>query len=235
MIPLRDNQARHRLTPINVMLIAANIAVFFYEVSLGDGIGNFIYSYAMIPGRLTGGVDAGHAVARVATNPGAIPPIETLVTSMFLHGSILHVAGNMLYLFIFGAAVEEAMGHLRFLIFYFACGIASALAMVLFTPTSTLPVIGASGAIAGVLGAYFVLYPRAKILTILPIFVLMYFIEIPAIAYLLLWFVAQLYSGLTQTNEASGGVAWWAHVGGFLFGMVLGPILGTRAPPSRRR
>ena len=234
MIPLRDNQARHRLTPINVILIAVNIAVFVYEASLGDRIGNFIYSYAMIPGRLTGAVESGRAVARVASNPGPIPPIETLVTSMFLHGSILHVAGNMLYLFIFGAAVEEAMGHLRFLLFYFACGIAAALAMLAFTPASTVPVIGASGAIAGVLGAYFVLYPRAKILTILPIFVLMYFVEIPAIAYLLVWFIAQLYSGLTLTGETAGGVAWWAHVGGFMFGMVLGPMLGTRTASSRR-
>jgi membrane associated rhomboid family serine protease len=234
VIPLRDNQARHRLTPINVILIVVNIAVFFYEVSLGDGIGQFVHSYAMIPGRLTGALESGRAVARVASDPGAIPPLETLVTSMFLHGSILHVAGNMLYLFIFGAAVEEAMGHLRFVLFYFACGIAAALAMLAFTPTSNVPVIGASGAIAGVLGAYFVLYPRAKILTILPIFVLMYFVEIPAIAYLLVWFVAQLYSGLTQTGEAAGGVAWWAHVGGFLFGMVLGPMLSTRAPQRKR-
>jgi membrane associated rhomboid family serine protease len=234
VIPLRDNQARHRLTPINVILIVVNIAVFFYEVSLGDGIGQFVYSYAMIPGRLSGALESGRSVARVASDPGAIPPLETLVTSMFLHGSILHVAGNMLYLFIFGAAVEEAMGHLRFVLFYFACGIAAALAMLAFTPTSNVPVIGASGAIAGVLGAYFVLYPRAKILTILPIFVLMYFVEIPAIAYLLVWFVAQLYSGLTQTGETAGGVAWWAHVGGFLFGMVLGPMLSTRAPQRKR-
>ena len=141
----------------------------------------------------------------------------------------------MLYLFIFGAAVEEAMGHLRYLLFYLICGIASALAMAAFTPHSTVPVIGASGAIAGVLGAYFVLYPRAKISTILPIFILMYFVEIPAIVYLLIWFVAQLYAGLSQNPEVAGGVAWWAHVGGFLVGMLLGPMLAKKASGRRRR
>jgi membrane associated rhomboid family serine protease len=235
MIPLRDNQASRRLTLINVMLIAANIAVFFYEASLGHGIGSFIYQYAMIPARLTSALASGREVARLPFDPAAPPALETIVTSMFLHGGILHLAGNMLYLFIFGAAVEEAMGHLRFLLFYLVCGIAAALAMAAFTPHSTVPVIGASGAIAGVLGAYFVLYPRAKITTILPIFVLMYFVEIPAIVYLLVWFVAQLYAGLSQNPEVNEGVAWWAHVGGFLFGMLLGPMLATRASYARRR
>ena len=236
MIPLRDNQATRRLTLINVMLIAANVAVFFYEVSLGAGIQSFIYDYAMIPVRLTDALQGGREVARIASeHTGGVPPIETIVTSMFLHGGLLHLAGNMLYLFIFGAAVEEAMGHLRFLFFYLACGIAAALATAAFAPASTVPVIGASGAIAGVLGAYFVLYPRAKLLTILPIFVLMYFVEIPAIVYLLIWFVAQLYSGLSQSGQSTGGVAWWAHVGGFLVGMILGPMLATSVAKVSRK
>lgn len=154
---------------------------------------------------------------------------------MFLHGGLLHVAGNMLYLFIFGAAVEEALGHARFLAFYLAAGIAAALAMAAFMPQSGVPVIGASGAIAGILGAYFVLYPRARILTVLPIFPFFYFREIPAVVYLLVWFAAQLYWGLADTGEAAGGVAWWAHVGGFLFGMALGPMLTRRAPRQRWR
>src|ERR1700683_2962048 len=236
MIPLRDNQATRRLTLINVILIAANVAVFFYEVSLGAGIQNFIYDYAMIPVRLTDALQGSHQAARVASGyGGGVPPLETIITSMFLHGGILHLAGNMLYLFIFGAAVEEAMGHLRFLFFYLACGSAAALATAAFAPTSTVPVIGASGAIAGVLGAYFVLYPRGKITTILPIFVLMYFVKIPAIVYLLIWFVAQLYSGLSQSGQSAGGVAWWAHVGGFLVGMILGPLLATRSAQVRRK
>jgi membrane associated rhomboid family serine protease len=191
MIPLRDNQARHRITAVNLALIAANFIVFGYELSLGANLGHFVYAYAMIPSHLTQALEGGREAARLASDPAAPPAFATLVTSMFLHGGILHVVGNMLYLFIFGAAVEEAMGHVRFALFYLASGVAAALAMAAFTPHSTVPVIGASGAIAGVLGAYFVLYPRARILTILPIFIFLYFIEIPAVVYLLLWFIAQ--------------------------------------------
>ena len=234
MIPFRDNQASRRITLINLILIVANVAVFVYEASLGRGIESFINHYAMIPEHLTAALEGGRELAVLPYDSSA-PALETLATSMFLHGGILHLAGNMLYLFIFGAAVEEAMGRLRYLLFYLTAGIASALAMAAFTPHSMVPVIGASGAIAGVLGAYFVLYPRAKISTILPLFVLMYFVEIPAIAYLLIWFIAQLYAGLAQNPEVAGGVAWWAHVGGFLFGMLLGPILATRPSRGRRR
>jgi membrane associated rhomboid family serine protease len=142
----------------------------------------------------------------------------------------------MLYLFIFGAAVEYRMGALRYLIFYFAAGIAAALATVWIAPTSSVPVIGASGAIAGVLGAYFILYPRGRILTILPIFVFVQFIEIPAVIYLFVWFAVQLYAGLQQSGRAAvmGGVAWWAHVGGFMFGVAMAPMLATKRAPSRR-
>jgi membrane associated rhomboid family serine protease len=232
MFPLRDNQASRRLTFINVMLIAANVAVFVHEATLGSGIESFVYQYAMIPAHVTSALEGGRELARLPQDAGGPPALETIFTSMFLHGGIMHLVGNMLYLFIFGAAVEEAMGHIRFLLFYLLSGIAAALAMAAFTPNSTVPVIGASGAIAGVLGAYFVLYPRAKITTILPIFVLIYFVEIPAIVYLLVWFVAQLYAGVSQNPEVAGGVAWWAHVGGFLVGMVLGPML---AGPHRTR
>jgi len=235
MIPLRDNQAGRRLTLINVMLIAANVAVFVHEATLGRDLAGFIYQYAMIPARLTAALEGGRELGRFPHELAAPPALETIVTSMFLHGGIMHLVGNMLYLFIFGAAVEEAMGHVRFLLFYLLSGVAAALAMAAFMPHSTVPVIGASGAIAGVLGAYFVLYPRAKITTILPIFVLMYFVEIPAIVYLLVWFVAQLYAGLSENPGVSGGVAWWAHVGGFLVGMVLGPMLVSGSRARRRR
>jgi membrane associated rhomboid family serine protease len=235
MIPLRDNQASRRLTLINVMLIAANVAVFVHEAMLGGGIEGFIYQYAMIPAHVTSALEGGRALAQLPYQPGAPPALATILTSMFLHGGLMHLLGNMLYLFIFGAAVEEAMGHVRFLLFYLLSGVAAALAMAAFTPNSTVPVIGASGAIAGVLGAYFVLYPRAKITTILPIFVLMYFVEIPAIVYLLVWFVAQLLAGLSEGPEVSGGVAWWAHVGGFLVGMVVGPLLARTTKTSRRK
>ena len=234
MIPLRDNQAIHRVTAVNLALIAANFVVFGYELSLGSALGHFVYAYAMVPSHVTQVFEGGREAARLAADPSAPPALETLVTSMFLHGGILHVAGNMLYLFIFGAAVEETMGHVRFALFYLASGIAAALAMAAFMPHSQVPVIGASGAIAGVLGAYFVLYPRARILTILPIFVFFYFVEIPAVAYLLIWFIAQLYWGLADSS-AMGGVAWWAHVGGFLFGVALGPMLVRKGTSRRRR
>src|SRR6202050_4132696 len=235
MIPLRDNQASRRLTLINVMLIAANVVVFLHEAALGNHIEGFIYAYAMIPAHVTAAREGGRALAQLPYQPGAPPALATILTSMFLHGGLMHLLGNILYLFIFGAAVEEAMGHVRFLLFYLLSGVAAALAMAAFTPNLTVPVIGPSGAIAGVLGAYFVLYPRAKITTILPIFVLMYFVEIPAIVYLLIWFVAQLYPGLSQSGQSAGGVAWWAHVGGFLVGMILGPLLATRSAQVRRK
>ena len=230
MIPLRDNAAPRRLTPVNVALIAANIAVFVYELSLGARVGRFVDRFAMVPAAVTRAVTGAHR------HVGALAPLMTTVTSRFIHGGVLHVAGNMLYLFIFGAAVEYRMGASRYLIFYLAAGIAAAFATVLIAPASSVPVIGASGAIAGVLGAYFILYPRGRILTILPIFIFVQFIEIPAVIYLLLWFAVQLYAGLEEGGRAGamGGVAWWAHVGGFMFGVALGPMLAMNRRRGRR-
>jgi rhomboid family protein len=229
MIPLRDNAAPRRLTPVNIALIAANLAVFVYELSLGARVGAFVDRFALVPIAVTRAVTGAHR------HVGALAPLMTTVTSMFIHGGVLHVAGNMLYLFIFGAAVEYRMGASRYLIFYLAAGIAAAIATVWIAPASSVPVIGASGAIAGVLGAYFILYPRGRILTILPIFIFVQFIEIPAVIYLLLWFAVQLYAGLEEGGRAGmGGVAWWAHVGGFMFGIALGPML-ARYRPRRRR
>jgi membrane associated rhomboid family serine protease len=234
MIPLRDNAAPRRFTPVNVALIAANLAVFFHELSLGDQVDAFVERFALVPAAITQALSTTELGA-AHRNVGALAPLITTVTSMFIHGGVLHVAGNMLYLFIFGAAVEYRMGAARYLIFYLASGIAAALVTVWIAPDSTVPVIGASGAIAGVLGAYFILYPRGRILTILPIFVFIQFIEIPAVIYLLFWFAAQLYAGLQQVGAgAMGGIAWWAHVGGFMFGMALGPILAINRPRPRR-
>jgi membrane associated rhomboid family serine protease len=231
MIPLRDNAAPRRLTPINVALIVANLAVFVYELSLGARVAAFVDRFALVPAAVTRALSIG-----AHRDAGALAPLMTTVTSMFIHGGLWHVAGNMLYLFIFGAAVEYRMGALRYLSFYFAAGIAAALATVWIAPTSSVPVIGASGAIAGVLGAYFILYPRGRILTILPIFIFVQFIEIPAVIYLFVWFAAQLYAGLQQSGRAAvmGGVAWWAHVGGFMFGVALAPMLASHRPPRRR-
>jgi membrane associated rhomboid family serine protease len=231
MSPLRDNAAPRRLTPINAALIAANVAVFVYELSLGARVAAFVGRFALVPAAVTRALTGG-----AHRDFAALAPLMTTVTSMFIHGGVWHIAGNMLYLFIFGAAVEYRMGAARYLIFYFAAGIAAALATVWIAPESSVPVIGASGAIAGVLGAYFILYPRGRILTILPIFIFIQFIEIPAVLYLLFWFAIQLYAGLEEGGRAAamGGVAWWAHVGGFMFGVALGPMLAKDRPRQRR-
>jgi membrane associated rhomboid family serine protease len=239
MIPLRDNAAPRRLTPTNIGLIAANVAVFVHEVLLGPQLQAFAARYALVPASVTHALSASTVQwdgAGAHRSLEAFAPLMTTVTSMFLHGGIWHIAGNMLYLFIFGAAVEYRMGSLRYLGFYFAAGIAAALATVWMAPESRVPVIGASGAIAGVLGAYFIYYPRGRILTILPIFIFIQFIEIPAVIYLLFWFAIQLVSGLEESGRAAalGGVAWWAHVGGFMFGVALGPLLAKNRPRRRR-
>ncbi len=220
MIPLRDNIGAQRLISISSLLIAANVVVFVYEARLGHAAESRLFDYGMVPARFTHLAVDGRFTALWA-------PV-TLLTSLFLHGDFLHIAGNMLFLFIFGPAVEARFGHGRFLWFYLTAGIAAGLAMVWMQPASPMPVVGASGAIAGVLGAYFVLYPRAKIVTLIPFFIFVEIIEVPAVLYLLLWFAVQLYAGLQSVGghgATVGGVAWWAHVGGFLFGIALAPVL----------
>ncbi len=237
MIPIRDSAAPRRLMPVNTALIAANVGVFIYELSLGMRVAPFLAEYAMVPAQVSASLAlpaAGRHAAPVAA--AALWPPATIVTSMFVHGGLPHVAGNMLYLFVFGAAVEARMGALRYLYFYFAAGIAAAIATVWIAPGSTVPVIGASGAIAGVLGAYFILFPRGRILALVPLFVFIQFIEVPAVLYLLLWFAVQLYYGLAEGGHGAliGGVAWWAHVGGFLFGIALAPMVAEERPQRRR-
>ena len=230
MIPLRDNSAPRRLTPANTILIAANLAAFIYELSLGPRVVDFAGRFAMVPAAVTNSLS-------MRSLGDSLRPAMTIMTSIFLHGGVWHVVGNMLYLFIFGAAVEYRMGTSRYAAFYFASGIAAALATILIAPESRVPVIGASGAIAGVLGAYFIFYPRGRIMTILPIFVFIQVVEIPAVIYLLLWFAIQLYAGIYagQQGASMGGVAWWAHVGGFLFGIALAPLLAKNPRPRKSR
>lgn len=227
MIPLRDNVSHRRLTAVNVSLIAANLIVFAYEARLGVRAGLLLDSYGLVPARLL-----------PAAAPGAnLRAVATLVTSLFLHGSVLHLAGNMLYLYIFGPAVEERLGYTRYFWFYLASGVAAGLATAWMAPGSRMPVIGASGAIAGVLGAYFIFYPRGRITTLVPVFVFIEFVEVPALLYLLLWFAAQLYGGIEAQAETgmAGGVAWWAHVGGFLFGVASGPIFAAHGRIRRSK
>ncbi len=221
MIPLRDNVGTRRLVSITNLLIAANVAVFVYEMRLGDALVPLVNEYGMVPARIA------HLIR--APGFGALQPVVAMLTSLFLHGSVFHIAGNMLFLSIFGPAVEDRFGRGRFLCFYLAAGVAAALAMVWMEPASTAAMIGASGAIAGVLGSYFVLYPRARIATLIPLLIFVEVIEVPAVLYLMLWFALQIHAAV----RGGGGVAWWAHVGGFLFGVALAPILARTA--SRRR
>ena len=201
MIPLRD-VIPSRTTPyITVTIILLNAAAWFFELSLpGDLLPLFLQDYGVVPARLHG---------------------VTLVTSMFLHGSWMHVIGNMWYLWIFGDNVEDRVGHGRFIVFYLICGIAASLGQILIDPRSTLPTIGASGAIAGVMGAYFVLYPRSRVLTLIPLVIIWEVIEVPAVWLLGFWFVMQLFNAGAIAGTAStggGGVAFMAHVAGFLCG-----------------
>lgn len=229
MIPLRDSETTHRLTPINTLLILVNVSVFVLEVRFGHHAATMFARYAMVPSHI--------AHLRLSYPRHALATLTTFITSTFRHAGFMHIAGNMLYLFIFGPAVEERLGTPRYVYFYFAAAIAAGLAMVAMGPESRVPVIGASGAIAGVLGAYFVIYPRGRITTILPLFFFWPMVEIPAYFYLLFWFVAQLYAGIVSGAQGPtvGGVAFWAHVGGFLFGVAIAPMLAhVRPAPARR-
>jgi membrane associated rhomboid family serine protease len=203
VIPLRD-VIPTRTTPfITVGLIVLNLAVFVYQLSLGDEMFAFMGDYGLVPAAFSW---------------------SAVITSMFLHGGVLHVGGNMLYLWIFGDNVEDRMGHGRFVAFYLLCGTAAALAQTLAAPDSSVPMVGASGSISGVMGAYFILYPRSRIVTLVPIFVFIHIIEVPAIFFLGVWFVMQFLSGLGSLNTAGtedvGGVAFWAHAAGFAAGVI---------------
>ena len=211
MIPIRDTIPSSRVPVVTYLVIAANLGFFFYEISLGESLPSFIDRYALVPARFLGGGGL------------SFGELLTPVTAMFLHGGWMHVLGNMLYLYIFGDNVEDTLGHGRYLLFYLACGVASFAVQIAFQPDSAVPNVGASGAIAGVLGAYFFLFPRARVVTLLPLFIFFTVIEIPAVVFLGLWFLLQFLSGTVSLGrEAStGGVAWWAHVGGFIAGIVL--------------
>src|SRR5919197_2957796 len=216
MIPLRDIIPSRTTPVVTISLIAVNILVFIYELSLGRDVDAFTLYYGLVPA----------AFSWVA-----------VFTSMFLHGGFMHVAGNMLYLWIFGDNVEDRMGHGRFLVFYLLCGVAAALAQTITAPDSVVPMVGASGAIAGVMGAYFVLYPRSRIVTLIPLFFFFQVVEVPAIRFLGIWFVMQFLSGVgsivtSVSGGSMGGIAFWAHVAGFVAG-ISGVVVFRR--PERQR
>ena len=215
MIPLRDKNPTRRVPIVNIALIVVNIAVFVYELGLGPNLGQFFQTWGFVPNAIAGMFTSG----RVSLG-GSLP----LFTTMFIHGGWLHLGGNMLYLWIFGDNVEDKLGHGRYLVFYLVCGIIASALNVLVDPRSTIPIVGASGAISGVLGAYLLMFPRARVLTLIPFFFFLPLAELPALIVLGFWFVMQFFNGLISLGfEAGGmgGVAWWSHIGGFAAGLVL--------------
>ena len=220
MFPISDTNPRLRTPIVNWALIAACVAVFIHQFQLPPEAGQaFIYSYGMIPGTLFG-----HSV--LPPDLYRVPPEITIVTSMFLHGGILHLGGNMLYLWIFGDNVEDAMGPVKFLLFYLVCGAVAALTQAFVNPQSDIPMVGASGAISGVLGAYLFMYPRAGVQVFVFLGIIIRIFTIPAMIVLTLWFGLQLAAGLMAPPDEPG-VAFWAHIGGFVAGVVLHRFFGS--------
>jgi len=215
MIPLKDRNPTRRIPVVNISLIVLNVALFLYEARLGPALEPFLYRYGMIP----------RLVSQEAFNGGIrLGILGTLFSSLFLHGGWLHLIGNMLYLWVFGDNVEDKLGRSRYLVFYLVCGLSAGAVHVLVDPLSQVPTIGASGAISGVLGAYLLMFPKARVLTLIPIFIFLQVTELPAYVLLGLWFVLQFFYGmLSLDSQASGlgGVAWWAHIGGFGAGVLL--------------
>jgi membrane associated rhomboid family serine protease len=236
MIPLRDDVPSRTVPFVNVGLIVLNALAFFYELSLGDGVERFVYKAAVVPSLFTG-KDGALGVGEIVST--SLDPAlgGRVLLSMFLHGGWAHFLGNMLYLWIFGDNVEDRMGHFRYILFYLLCGWTASYAHVWASPASGVPAIGASGAIAGVLGAYLTLYPHARVVTLLPLGLFTQLVKVPAFLFLGFWFLQQfLYGALTVAESAqTGGVAWWAHIGGFAAGFVLVWLFQKRGrrPPAR--
>jgi membrane associated rhomboid family serine protease len=216
MIPLRDNIPSSRPPYLNYSLIAVNALAFFLELSTGPHLQNFIQAFGFVPGRF---------VSLLGHLPQALPVMFIpLVTSIFLHGGWLHLIGNMWFLYIFGDNVEDILGHGRYLLLYLVSGVGANLIYLIFSPFSLMPLVGASGAVAGVMGAYFFLFPGARVLTLVPIFFFITVLELPAYIFLGFWFLMQFLFGAFSgvgPQAGTGGVAWWAHVGGFLLGILL--------------
>ncbi len=213
MIPLKDEMPTRRFPIVNYLLIALNILVFIWMFTQGAQVNSIIYNYALIPQEIT---QQGFTLIN----------IFRIFASMFMHSGLLHIGGNMLYLWIFGDNVEDAMGHGVYFIFYLFGGLAATAAQFAIDPSSNIPMLGASGAIAAVLGAYLILFPRSRVLTLIALGFFIRLTMVPAIIVLGLWFILQLFSGVLSLGVASaGGVAFFAHIGGFVFGLILGRLL----------
>jgi hypothetical protein len=226
MIPIRDKNPTDLFPAVTILIIGANIALFVYQLSEGiSHFERFVVSYALIPKQFT-------------AHPFASNQYISIFTSMFMHGGLLHLGGNMLFLWVFGNNIEDYLGHFKFAVFYLACGVAATMAHVLTHPVSPVPTIGASGAISGVLGAYFLLFPKARIVTLVPIFIFFYFIEVPAFLFLGLYIVLQFLYGLPSLSGGpteAQGIAWFAHIGGFFAGFFFLFLLGGRRGFRRRQ
>ncbi len=219
MIPIGDQIPTRRVPVVNYILIAANILVFVMQWLAGPNQEALVYQFALIPASVTSGLNLGD--------------ISDIFTSMFMHAGLAHLAGNMLYLWIFGDNVEDSMGAARYLAFYLVGGLVASLTHILTNPGSQIPTVGASGAIAAVLGAYLVLYPNSRVMTIIPLGFFIRMTLVPASIVLGLWFVLQLFSGLLSVGGPDvGGVAFWAHIGGFVAGVVLAKVFATRRNPD---
>jgi len=224
MIPFRDSNPSGTKPVVTVAIIVANVVVFGYELALGRQLDAFVMHYGLIPALVTGGLPI----------EGFNWPDKAIrfVSTMFLHGGWLHLIGNMWYLWLFGDNIEDRLGHVRFGLFYLACGFAASLVHIASDPSSLVPTVGASGAIAGVLGAYMVTFPHARIATFVPTFFLPMVVELPAVLVLGFWFVTQLFNGtftIALAAQTTGGVAWWAHIGGFVIGVMLIRVLPRRS------
>lgn len=224
MVPLHDDNPTEITPYITYILIIINILLFFYELSLPSAeLNAFLSTYGVVPRELTLSLQSGNLNAMLGQ-------FVTLITCQFLHGGFLHLGGNMLFLWIFGNNIEDKLGHIKYIIFYLSCGIFAALAQYIFSINSTVPTIGASGAIAGIMGAYIIRFPRAKILTLIPLGFFITTFRIPAVFFLGFWFAQQALYGVASLDATTrvdmGGIAYWAHAGGFAFGAILSWLMG---------
>jgi membrane associated rhomboid family serine protease len=221
MIPIRDLNPTRNTPWVTWTLLLLCGLVFAWQAVLPDGLDrDFVFAYGLVPRRLAHGAD-----------PAAL---LTVLTSMFMHGGLMHIVGNLWFLRMFGDNVEDNMGPARYALFYLLCGAAAAAAQVAMSPASGVPMVGASGAIAGVLAAYLVLYPHARVVALVPIFIFIQFMEIPAFVFIALWFGLQFFSGVGSLGATGGGVAYWAHIGGFVAGLALAFLFRTQRPAPAR-
>jgi len=216
MIPIRDTIPSKNYSVVNNSIIGINVVVYLLQISMVPDLNRFVYIYGLVPAR--------YSIPQISSYFTTSQQLFSLLSFMFLHGGFWHLLGNMWFLYIFGDNIEDRLGPVRYLVFYLLCGITSGLSHIIINLHSNIPTIGASGAIAGVMGAYLILYPHAKILTLIPIIFIPWFVEIPAFFFLGLWFFIQFISA-AGSHGGIGGIAWWAHIGGFIFGIIYLKIL----------